>query len=72
MVGTDTINSNRETNFEVESNGKIFDSTIQSTKCHLLIAGRHDRCGEFSKHRLKADNLNNQVATDTIQNQIAM
>jgi hypothetical protein len=50
-VCIDTINSNRETNFEVESNGKIFDNTIRSTNCHLLIAGRYDRCGECSKHR---------------------
>ena len=47
----DIINSNRETNFEVESNGKIFDRTIRSTKCHLLIGGRYDRCIECSKHR---------------------
>ena len=47
----DTINSNRETNFEVESNEKIFESTIRSTKCHLLIGGRYDRCAECSKHR---------------------
>ena len=52
MLCLDRVSSNIDAQFEVEYDGKHFESTIRGEKCHMLVAGRYDRCTECSKYRV--------------------